>query len=107
MGTEELPVDNNMPDNNIEPTYPTFDFENTMEEGIERDMMHYIDEEPVSEPEPEFDPEASIATPRYGRRKLLILGGVFLGVVAAVAIVTGVSYSKSRNQVPVKSSNIN
>jgi len=73
----------------------------TMEAG-----MHdhdFIDEEPAIEPEPEFDPEASMSSSRYGRRRLL-LGGIFIGVVAAVAIAVGVSYSNNSNSVvPINS----
>jgi len=82
---------------------PSFeaDMTDVMEEGMHHSYHShhsYVDEEPAMEPEPEFDPEASISPRRYSKKKL-VLASAFIGVVAAVAIAVGVSYSKKNNAV--------
>jgi len=89
-------------DEEVESNAPTFGIAHpndiiNMESGMNQEH-DFVDEEPAMEPEPEFDPEASISTRRYSRKKIL-LASAFIGVVAAVAVAIGVSYSKNNNSV--------
>jgi len=100
-------IDEEVVSNSTAPDFHTSHVSPDMESGVNvgihgHDMEHhgYVDEEPAMEPEPEFDPEASISPRRRFSRKKLILASAFIGVVAAVAIAVGVSYSKKSN-VPV------